>query len=271
MVWGRRRRVRAALARAFPDEWRHLLEERWAQWRTLDTAERAHLEDLIRVLLVDRYWEATRGFRLTAQMRVLIAALATLPILGLDIDYYRRVTSIIVAPSTVRLEGPRPAGNGLYTDEPEAIIGQAAHEGPVIIAWDAAEEQAARPESGRNVVYHEFAHKLDMLGGAVDGTPPLDSSAAYHRWVEVCTLEYERLRRGEAGDLLDPYGAENPGEFFAVITETFFCQPLPLEAEKPALYSVLRDFYRQDPAGRERHARAGQDPPPWWEWPSPRS
>ncbi len=100
--------------------------------------------------------------------------MASLLVLGLDYDYYHRVTSIIVAPSTVTLEGARPVGQGVYTNSPEAIIGQARYDGPVLIAWDAALGNARHPERGHNVVYHEFAHKLDMLGGSVDGTPPLE-------------------------------------------------------------------------------------------------
>jgi Mlc titration factor MtfA (ptsG expression regulator) len=247
----RRGRRRAALARPFPVAWRDLLAGGYAHWRLLDASERERLEALIRIILVDKYWEATSGWALTEEMRVLIAAMASLPILGLDYDYYRRVTSIIVVPSAVALEGQRPVGGGLCTDEPEWIVGQAAHAGPVLIAWDEARRHARHPERGHNVVYHELAHKLDMLGGLVDGTPPLESSAEHGRWVRVCQAEYERLRRGEGGDLLDPYGAENPGEFFAVATEAFLNRPRELRGEKPDLYAVLRDFYRQDPAERE--------------------
>ncbi|MGA8016400.1 MAG: M90 family metallopeptidase [Candidatus Dormiibacterota bacterium] len=252
MALTRRGRRRQALARPFPEEWRRLLGENMAHWGMLDPAERRRLEDLIRIILVDKYWEATSGFALTEEIRALIAAMASLLVLGLDYDYYHRVTSIIVAPSTVTLEGARPVGEGVYTDSPEAIIGQARYDGPVLIAWDAALGNARQPERGHNVVYHEFAHKLDMLGGSVDGTPPLESRAEHRRWVEVCQAEYDRLRQGDGGDLLDPYGAVNPGEFFAVITEVFFDRPLAMEAEKPELYAVLRDFYRQDPADRER-------------------
>jgi Mlc titration factor MtfA (ptsG expression regulator) len=251
-----RGRRRSALRRPFPDAWRELLTRGFVHWRTLDGEERRRLEDLIRIILVDKYWEATNGFTLTEEMRILIAAMASLLVLGLDYDYYHRVTSVIVAPSTVALEGSRPVGDGLYTNDPDWIIGQARYDGPVLIAWDAARRDALHPERGGNVVYHEFAHKLDMLGGSVDGAPPLESKAEYRRWVQVCQAEYERLRRGEGDELLDPYAGENPGEFFAVVTEVFFDVPLALRAEKPDLYAICRDFYRQDTAGREERRSA---------------
>ena len=254
MPFTRRGRRRQALARPFPAEWRDLLAAGISHWRLLDSAERDRLETLIRTILVDKYWEATRAFTLTDEIRVVIAGLASLLILGLDYDYYHRVTSIIVSPSTMSLTGDRPAGGGLYTDEPLSIIGQSRHDGPVLIAWDVARNQARDPHRGHNVVFHEFAHKLDMLAGTVDGTPPLGSAEEFQRWVQVCGAEYELLRHGGDGGLLDPYGAVSPGEFFAVITEVFFDRPIDVEREKPALYAVLRDFYRQDPAGRERRA-----------------
>jgi len=256
MALTRRGRRRQALAQPFPQTWRDLLASNVTHWSMLDGQERERLEDLIRLLLVDKLWEASHGFELTEDIRVVISAMACLLILGLDYDYYHRVTSIIVSPTTVVLEGDRHVGGGIFSDEPEAIIGQARFDGPVLIAWDSARAQARDPDHGHNVVYHEFAHKLDMLGGTVDGTPPLESHAEYERWVTVCNAEYTSLRNGTGGSLLDPYGAVNTGEFFAVVTEVFFDRPVELEEEKPALYSVLQGFYRQDPASRERRANA---------------
>jgi Mlc titration factor MtfA (ptsG expression regulator) len=51
--------------------------------------------------------------------------------------------------------------------------------------------------------------------------------------------------------LLDPYGAEAPGEFFAVACEAFFVTPHDLQAEHGELYRLLSAFFRQDPAARK--------------------
>lgn len=241
----------------FPDAWRALLDERMVHWSYLDDAERARLEDVALDLLEHVAWEGAKGFELTEEVQVLIAAQAGLLAVGLDGDPYPRVGPIIVHPSTVVLRGQRAGpAPGLASDGPFPILGQAAYRGPVIIAWDAARRAARHPERGHNVVYHEFAHQLDMLDGVIDGTPPLPDAAAGQRWVEVCTREYEAVRAGTAGPLLDPYAGTNVGEFFAVATEVFFDLPRALEADKPELYDVLRGFYRQDPAARERRAGA---------------
>jgi len=122
----------------------------------------------------------------------------------------------------------------------------------VILAWDEVEHAARNPGSGHNVVYHEFAHKLDMLDDIVDGTPPMASRQELQTWVEVCTDVYEDLRAGVDRPPLDPYGATNPAEFFAVATEAFFDASMDLELQEPELYAVMREFYRQDPAARAR-------------------
>jgi Mlc titration factor MtfA (ptsG expression regulator) len=100
------------------------------------------------------------------------------------------------------------------------------------------------------VVLHEFAHKLDMLDGTLDGTPPLADQAQRERWIEVCTRIYRAVEIGEGGDALRSYAGIDAAEFFAVATETFFDRPNLLREEHPDLYECLRDFYRQDPATR---------------------
>ena len=112
---------------------------------------------------------------------------------------------------------------------------------------------ARHPEQGHNVVYHEFAHKLDMLDGAADGTPPVADREQFADWVDVCSREFLRLRRlaGEGHKtFLDSYGAESEAEFFAVATEEFFDRPIALKKHAPDLYHVLSAYYCQDPAGR---------------------
>jgi Mlc titration factor MtfA (ptsG expression regulator) len=97
------------------------------------------------------------------------------------------------------------------------------------------------------VVIHEFAHKIDMIDGYTDGTPPL-RGAELARWTTVVVDEYERAESRPSDAVLRPYAWSSPAEFFAVATEAFFCTPEPLRNAKPDLYRALGDFYRQDPA-----------------------
>jgi MtfA peptidase len=240
--------------RGLPDGWTDIVEERVAVWRLLDESERARVAKATDWLLRRKHWEAARGFALDDEITLTIAVQAALLILGLSVREYRGVSAIIVYPTTMRsrgvYEGP-VSGTVTYSDEP--VLGEAHDgQGPVILAWDEVEHAARNPGGGHNVVYHEFAHKLDMLDDIVDGTPPMASRQALETWVEVCTDVYEDLGAGVDRPPLDPYGATNPAEFFAVTTEAFFDVPAELEQSEPKLYAVMRDFYRQDPAARAR-------------------
>jgi Mlc titration factor MtfA (ptsG expression regulator) len=233
----------------FDESWRPVLESGFGHWSLLQPAELQRMESLVARFVGTTRWEAANGFELTDDIKVLIAAQASMLLLGLDLDGYDDVTSIIVHPSTVRLRGTHPTGGGTYSSTPRVIAGQAHYRGPVLLSWAAARHGARYPGSGHNVVYHEFAHRLDMLDGVTDGTPPLGDDAARRRWVDVCTTAYDAVR-AEGSPVLRQYAGTNPAEFFAVATEVFFNQPHELREYEPALYGEQRSFYQQDPAAR---------------------
>jgi hypothetical protein len=222
----------------------------------LEDTERVHLRALIQVFIAEKYWEGAGGLKITDEIRVTISAQACLLLLGLSHNYYQNVQSIVVYPSTV-VPPQRKPGFFENTVEPikpaQPIIGQAFRQGPVIIIWDAALHGGRHPETGHNVIYHEFAHKLDMLDGAADGTPPLKDRAEYRDWILTCSREYLRIRKEtEKGkkSFIDAYAGTNEAEFFAVATEQFFDQPELMIKQAPDLYRVLKEYYRQDPYKR---------------------
>jgi Mlc titration factor MtfA (ptsG expression regulator) len=254
--WLRERRRRKLLASPFPAGWEAHLLRNVAHYAWLEERDRQHLRDLVRVFVAEKHWEGCGGLTLSDEMRVTIAAQACLLVLGLPHELYRNVESILVYPSTV-VAPPRRLGSFEVplspVEGPLPILGQARLRGPVILVWDAVKRTGRHPESGHNVVYHEFAHKLDMLDGRADGTPPLHGRDEYRRWTRICAREFHMLReRAERGErsLLDAYGATSEAEFFAVATEQFFDQPVALRRHHPELYGVLQAFYRQDPAAR---------------------
>ena len=108
---------------------------------------------------------------------------------------------------------------------------------------------------GYNLVIHELAHKLDMLNGAANGMPPLHSSMNVSDWSHAMQASYDHLNHyldhhNPDHAPIDPYAAENPAEFFAVISEYFFSAPDLLHQAYPRVYQQLSLFYRQDPLTR---------------------
>ena len=238
-----------------PDGWEAIADRRIAAWPTFDDDERGRLHDIAAVIASRKRWEAANGFTLTDEMKVVISLQAARLVLELGVDWYDDMGSILVHPTTmVRTEARPTAARGVVTEEPLEILGETGFRGPVLIAWDAARTAARHPELGHDVVLHEFAHQLDLRDGMVDGTPPMDDPEERQRWIDVCTPALERVRTDDYHHhhgVLDPYAGTNPGEFFAVSTEVFFTRPTGLRHAQPALYEVLADFYRQDPAARE--------------------
>ena len=257
--WLDERRRKRILQTPFAEEWVRLLERNMVHFGYLDADERRRLQELIQIFIAEKHWEGCNGLTLTDEIRVSIAGQACLLVLNLEHVLYHNVETILVYPSAFiprRVEDPMFATAGVVHPL-LPLLGEAHQRGPVILTWDAVRHSGRHPEYGHNVVYHEFAHKLDMLDGSVDGVPPLGERAEYERWESVCKAEYERLQAlSDAGKegVLDPYGSTNEAEFFAVVTEAFFDSPLALCEQHPALYDVLARFYRQDTAARQRRA-----------------
>ncbi len=242
------------------EHWEEICAKRVAHWAWLEGDERARLGEIIEFLVTRKTWEAANGFELTDEIVVTVAADAALLVLGLDVDYYRRVTAIVMHPGTVRIREARRGPGGVITDGEHLLLGQASpNQGPVVISWPSAKRGASHPEFGHNVVFHEFAHKLDMLTGVVDGVPAFGDPEERARWTRVIQRSFRRLRRSSGDPVLRSYGATGIGEFFAVATEAFFNRPLDLEEHHGELYDVLRSFYRQDTAARVRAATASAD------------
>ena len=251
--WFKRRRRRRILSQAFPSGWKGWLEEHVLQYRRVPPELQLRLLDLTQVFIAEKNWEGCEGFEVTDEVRVTIAALASLLVLGrpdeLNFDH---VLSILVFPDIYRARLKQQNAAGVVIERREARAGEAWYRGPVILSWEDVLADARGEFRGDNVVLHEFAHQLDMAGsGSVDGTPRLPSRDAYERWGRVMQAAFrhlrERCRQGRPG-LLDCYGAKDPAEFFAVITETFFERPLAMRTQLPEVYELLEEFYGLDPS-----------------------
>jgi len=250
--WFKDRRRNELLAEPFPEAWLEYLVNNMRHYAHLEPPKRLVVQDVVRVLVAEKYWSGGAGFTVTDEMKVTIAGQASLLVLGFDEPYFfDRVQSIILYPTTY----VRPPRLQRYLNQRgrTPLLGEAWYHSPIILSWKHVLQAGRNASSGGNVVLHEFAHYLDGLDGAVDGTPPLPDREQEKTWYRVTEAEYRRLvgkaRRREV-TLLSQYGATNRAEFFAVATECFFEQPCAMQRQHEELYAVLRAFYRQDPAHR---------------------
>ena len=250
MGWLRDWRRRRALAK------HHVDEALWARAVSplkflggLAPQEAHRLRELALLFLAEKEFSGARGLVLTDHMRLSIAAQACLPILELGIDWYDGWSGVIVYPGDFRVRREDVDEDGVVHEYDDELAGESWPGGPVVISWDAAAH-----DTEMAVVVHEFAHKLDMRNGDADGMPPLHAGMDRARWSRVWRDAYEGFCDALDRDKetwLDPYAAEHPSEFFAVVSEAFFLSPNETRRRYPELYEQLKLFYRQDPAGRQ--------------------
>jgi Mlc titration factor MtfA (ptsG expression regulator) len=208
--------------------------------------ERARLRELARQFIATKEWSGAQGLTLTAGMQISIALQACLPILNLGLDWYRDWVGIIVYPGDFVIPRQTLDADGVVHEYDDPVLGEAWEGGPVLLAWFADENEIG----DINVVIHEFAHKLDMTNGEIDGMPALHDGMRRADWIAAFQPAYaDFCRRVDAGEAteIDPYAAEHPSEFFAVASEVFFEAPDLLRETYPAVYGQLCGFYRQDP------------------------
>jgi len=235
---------------------RHRIDD--ALWRSatgnlafisrLSAGESEKLKRLVILFLSEKQFSGAHDIDVTDAMRVSIAAQACLPILELGLDWYAGWTGIVIYPGDFRVKRSEVDEAGVLHEWDDELAGEAMPGGPVVLSWDAA---AHDPRI--NVVLHEFAHKLDMLNGEPNGMPPLHAGMDRRAWAaafkEALQGFCDALERGR-DTWLDPYAAEHPSEFFAVISEAFFEEPGETKRRYPDVYEQLKLFYRQDPASR---------------------
>ncbi|MEG0010076.1 MAG: zinc-dependent peptidase [Aeromonas sp.] len=191
------------------------------------------------------------GVELTPRQQAVLALQAVLPILHLGLDWYRGFHEVIIIPEPVTRRQEVQDEFGLVSEWEEENAGESWPQGPLVLAW--SELQQDGDWDGFNLVIHELAHKLDMLGGAADGAPPLPHGMDPRQWTQAMQQAFDALKaqlaRHEVTEI-DPYAAEHPAEFFAVCSESFFTDPLRLRAVYPEVYGQFAHFYGQQPAAR---------------------
>lgn len=204
---------------------------------------RDELEGLMHVFMDEKSFEACGELEeVTEHMQHVIAAQACLLLVNRRHDFYRRLRSILLYPTAYRAKDAQ--------GREDVRLGESWHTGSVVLAWESVIAGGRNQQDGHQVTIHEFAHQLDQADGAADGLPELSNTGSYREWSMVFSQAFERLQRKlDKGKCpaIDSYGATDPAEFFAVVTESFYEKPRQLHEHYPQVYEQLRSYYRVDP------------------------
>jgi MtfA peptidase len=222
-----------------PDGWRERLDWLVPQTRLVPDQLRTRYLTAVGRFLREKRFVGCDGLAVTDDMRIAVAGLACLLVLRNGAALFPMVRSVLLYPDRFYVRHEEPDELGLVSDEPVEQLGESWEGDRVILSW--ADIEAALDGDEVNVVLHEFAHQLDDENPETEGAPAMRD---YARWSEVMDREFKRLQRHRRPPVLDPYGAESPGEFFGVVTEAFVQRGPELARHHPELYALLRDYYR---------------------------
>ena len=215
--------------------------------------EHVRLRELAVRLLADKAFSGGAELEVGDAMATVIAAFAVLPVLNLGYDWYKGWREIVVYPGGYVYDGEQMDAAGIVHRVHHVRSGEAMSGGPMVLSWQDVAHSGQG--AGFNVVIHEFAHKLDMNNGHANGRPPLHEGMSPEGWAHDLQSAYDDIcRRVDGGGEppINPYAAEDPAEFFAVLSEYFFEAPELLLHVYPAVYGQLAQFYRQNPLARLR-------------------
>jgi Mlc titration factor MtfA (ptsG expression regulator) len=244
------RRRRRAYEAGFLDDWLPWLERRVPRWASLSTDERTRLQQLALTLIVESSWEGTHDFPISDEVKVTIAGQAALMLLELDVHPLDLVQHIIVREFEWFDDMGPDVDTNIASRDPQEILGEVLDERSTLIVWDAVMEDLTDADGAAGVVFHEVAHKLDLLDGVINGTPLIADEDLLREWTDICTTVFELVDAGRGPDCIIDYALTDPGEFFAVVTEVFFCRPQLLHTQSRRLYDAFARYFNQDPASR---------------------
>lgn len=249
--WLRSRRRRKLLETPFPKDWEPHLANHVRHYAALGTAEQLKVRNSLRVFVAEKNWEGCGGLVMTDEIKVTIAAQMGVLTLGFQEEYFDNVLSILVYPHAYMANEKQRTAAGVVIEGQSAREGEAWYRGPVILSWSDVVHSGRGRNRGHNLVFHEFAHQLDMLNGQqADGVPPMSNNEQARRWIDTLNSEFRKLENAcEDGrhTVLDCYGTKNRAEFFAVATEAFFERPKQLQQQHAALFANLCEYYGQTP------------------------
>ncbi len=241
LQWRKRQRRKKIFDLTTPPQWVEYIRNNVAIYHYLPEGLQTELLGHVNVFLSEKYFSGHAGFEVTDEVRVTIAAQACLLLLNRPTNYFPHLKTIKIYPTGFK--NPNH-------DKPGHHLGESWVRGPVVLSWADSRHGGSNAADGNNVVIHEFAHQLDQVDGAGDGRPIIDS-ANLKSWGKIMSKEFKSLvvkAKLRKRAFFNHYGATNPAEFFAVITEHFFEQPKTFLRKHPDLYRTLQTYYRLDPA-----------------------
>lgn len=172
--------------------------------------------------------------------KLLVAASAIIPVFAFPEWRYNSITEVLIYPNSFNHNFETSGGERQIL----GMVGTGAMNGTMILSKQALHHGFQNAKDKQNTAIHEFVHLVDSADGAIDGIPESLLGKQYVLpWINLISEEIKKIKAGKSD--INPYGATNRTEFFAVVSEYFFEQPQLLQSKHPELYAMLERIFRQ--------------------------
>jgi Mlc titration factor MtfA (ptsG expression regulator) len=220
-----------------PGNYRQLLNDHVQFYRKLDEAGKNRFEIRLQHFLA--------GIRITGVRtnvedidRVLIGASAIIPIFAFAEWEYINLNEVLLYPETFSEEFKQEGGDRYVT----GMVGSGPMQYVMVLSQHALRQGFLNNTDKSNTAIHEFVHLIDKTDGDADGVPEILMHHQYTLpWLDMIHKNIKEVMRNKSD--INPYGATNQTEFFAVVSEYFFERPDLLQIKHPELYEMIRKIY----------------------------
>lgn len=173
--------------------------------------------------------------------RVFVAASAIIPIFAFTNWQYNNLNEVLLYPDSFNEEFKIAGGQDRSV---LGLVGSGAMQHVMILSQPSLREGFNNKTDRNNTGIHEFVHLIDKTDGDLDGVPEnlLDKKYLVP-WINLMHKNIEEILADKSD--INPYGATNKAEFFAVVSEYFFAQPDLLQQRHPDLYHLLEQIFGQ--------------------------
>jgi Mlc titration factor MtfA (ptsG expression regulator) len=235
------KKKRSSPVQPLPGNYRQLLIQYVDFYSNLDPDQRAVFENRMQLFL-SRIRITGVGTEAEGLDKVLIAASAIIPIFGFPDWEYMNLNEVLLYPDSFN-ETFEQEGNDRHT---LGLVGSGPYQNIMILSRHELRNGFINKTGKENTAIHEFVHLVDKTDGAVDGVPEFLLSKQYVLpWLNLVHTEIKEIMKNRSD--INPYGATDQVEFFAVISEYFFERPDLLQNKHPELYDLLAIIFRQRP------------------------
>ncbi len=237
-----RKKKNPGIIQPIPDQYRAILHEQVEFFRQLGEAKQQEFETRVQLFLAQTRITGVKTIVEDID-KVLIASSAVIPIFGFPDWEYANLQEVLLYPDSFNHDFEQTGSDRNIL----GMVGSGAFNGVMILSQHELRQAFINKTSKTNTAIHEFVHLVDKSDGSVDGIPEFILQKQYILpWLQLMRHEIKKILADRSD--INPYGATNEAEFFAVVSEYFFERPDLLQDKNPELYQLLATIFRQQPA-----------------------